>query len=208
MSDADFLALKSFLKVFISKQDVKRLFRSRIALVSYSDSGVLEFGLLEFSAALSWYGRLFDLIDSINRHSGTGNNIGNALQQCHLAFSVQGADRVIYPNVIFVIADRQSDNPQDTQTQAAYEKNQDQAFIVTLGVGNSINTAELAQMSSTLYTQNSVTQATYYASSYATGVFDVNLVNALVRAACVPPPSKQCKILELLPDNLIYFDYN
>ena len=190
MSSSDFLSLKSFLKTFIMQQDIKRSQRTRIALVSYSFTSRLDYDLSSYTTAQSQYTTLFNTIDALTLHPGSGNNFGSALQQCVSAFSSVPSNRALYPNVIVFTADGSSDNPSDTQTQANVAKSSGGAFIVTLGIGSSFNQQELQQMASVLSTATTLTPAYYSATSYA-GIFDSTLVTSLVRASCIPPPTQR-----------------
>lgn len=193
LSNGDFLALKSFLKSLIGSQDISKTLRSRIALVSYASNADIDYSLIDFTEiayANGQYDELFFNLDIINQHADSGNNVANAIEQCHNAFSQQTSDRSIYPNVIVLITDGPSDSSSASIAQAIQAQTVDNAFIVTVGIGSTVNVAELTQMASTLYTQTAVKPAVYTTASYTTAV-SVSFINSVVQAACVPMPSKQ-----------------
>jgi uncharacterized protein YegL len=200
MSTNDFWALKNFLKSIVGPQDISKTLRSRIALVSYASSGTIDYRLIDFTTITyvnGQYDELFYGIDALALHSDSGNNVANALQQCHNAFSQQSSDRNIYPNVIVLIADAPSDSSSDSIAQALQAQTQDNAFIVTVGIGSNINLDELTKMASTLYTQTSVRPAVFTAPSFAAAQ-SVNFINSVVQGSCIPMPNKQSKISLLL----------
>jgi uncharacterized protein YegL len=195
MSSSDLQSLKSFLKTIIADQDMKQSGRTRVALVAYADTARTDYDLVTYasSGGYTQYTNVFNAIDNIQLMPGSGNNFGVALQQCHSLYTQVPSTRSLYPRVVLFIADQASSNPSDTQNQANSVKVNDNAFIVTVGVGGGASQSELTQMASTITTSTAVVPTYYTASSYATGVFDVNFVASVVQAACIPPPNFKSK---------------
>ena len=172
ISVTDFLALKSFLKLYIQQQAQPTNF----AAVSFSNQVITE---LQFTTQQSSWENLFNSIDNIVQQSGSGANAAAAIQQCaNLLPVVTGLTAAEYNQIIFITDAVSSDT--SASVNAVRTASQQGVGFTIIGVGSNVNSFELQQM------------ATYgrlfSASSFSSGLFDItNVVTPVATYSCHYP---------------------
>ena len=172
ISTTDFLALKSFLKLYIQQQAQPTNF----AAVSFSNQVNTE---LQFTTQQSSWENLFNSIDNIVQQSGSGANAAVAIQQCaSLLPVVTGLTTAEFNQIIFITDAVSSDTSASVN---AVRTALDQGIISTIiGVGSNVNSFELQQMGDS--------GRLYSASSFSSGLFDItNFVTPLFVQSCIHP---------------------
>lgn len=163
---------------------------THVAAVLFSDRGELLFPLSRYTS----HSAVRQALLNIGYPGGNTNTSGGLYVARSQVFTTRNGDRPQIPNIAIVVTDGKSTFDHERTVPYARDLQRDGVEVITVGITNSVDEAELKAMSSQPQQQH----RNYFTSASFTELEDV--IAGLVQTACLGTPAPpKCKCCLMLP---------